>query len=70
MVSLLDDYRHLLEIYLEQRDHAGVGRSLFPVCPPLNADRLVHATIEKLNTLDAQRAELAATATSTAAADR
>lgn len=68
VVSLLDDYRRVLEIYLEQRDHAGVGRSLSG-SPALNADRLVHATIEKLNTLDRQRAELAASATSTAAAD-
>jgi hypothetical protein len=67
VVSLLDDYRHALENYLDQRDRAGVGRSLAGL-PTLNADRLVHATVEKLNNLDRRRAELAATATSTAAA--
>ena len=34
VVSLLDDYRHVLEIYLEQRDHAGVGRSLSGLARP------------------------------------
>jgi hypothetical protein len=69
VVPLLDDYRRVLESYLERRDRAGVARSL-PGLPPMSSDRLVRETIDKLNTLDQQRAELAASAVRTAAADR
>jgi hypothetical protein len=58
-VPLLDEYRRTLEDYLERRDRAGTARSL-PGLPPMNSDRLVHEIIDKLDSLDQYRAELAA----------
>jgi hypothetical protein len=59
LVTLPDEYRRTLEDYIQRRDRAGVARSL-PGLPPMNADRLVRETIEKLNALDQERARLAA----------
>jgi hypothetical protein len=69
VVPLLDDYRRVLESYLDRRDRVGIARSL-PGLPPMSSDRLVRETIDKLNTLDQRRSDLAASAVRTAAADR
>jgi hypothetical protein len=58
VVSILDDYRRTIDQYLERRDRAGMTRSL-PGLPPLDSDRLVHETLQKLDQLDQQRAALA-----------
>lgn len=58
VASILDEYRRTIDQYLERRDRAGMTRSL-PGLPPLNSDRLVHETIQKLDQLDQRRAALA-----------
>jgi hypothetical protein len=59
LVALPDEYRRTLDDYIQRRDRAGVARSL-PGLPPMNSDRLVRETIEKLNALDQERARLSA----------
>jgi hypothetical protein len=66
VVPILDDYRRTLVDYIQRRPRAGVARSL-PGHPALNADRLVAETIDKLDALDRQRAELAASKPHTSA---
>jgi hypothetical protein len=69
IVSLVDEYRRTLEDYLNRRDRAGMARSL-PGLPPMNSDRLVRETVDRLDALDQHRANLAAGVTSSTAAFR
>ena len=55
MVWLIDDYRAVIESYLNQRDQSGMARSL-PGMAPLDADRLVRNVTRKLDDLDQKRA--------------
>ncbi len=58
MISLLDEYRGVIESYLNKRDQSGIPRAL-PGMAPLEADHLVRNVVRKLDELDQKRAGFA-----------
>ena len=65
--SLVDDYRSVIEGYLNKRDQSGAVRSL-PGLPPLRADFLVRDAVKALNELDVKRDSLRTAPTPAASA--
>jgi len=55
MVALVDEYRSIVDGYLDKHDRIGAARSL-PGLPATHADLLVRETVGKLNELDLRRA--------------
>jgi len=53
LVSLVDDYRQVLDAYMKQRAKSGTGRRAI-----MGLDKIARETIAQLDTLDARREEL------------
>lgn len=58
MIALVDDYRRVIENYLQKRENPGPSFFLFRKRVEPNADRLARETIAQLDSLDRRRAAL------------